>query len=317
MAPCIDTGYPTDVIYLDFSKAFDKVPHKRLLLKIRSLGIGEKISDWLEDWLTDRRQRVVVRGCESDWLPVKSGVPQGSVMGPILFLIINDIEEDVMSKVLKFSDDTKIYRSVSTMEDVQELQKDLRRLYQWSLEWQMLFNVEKCKCLHFGVNNRNHQYTLGDQGIENVTAEKDLGVIVKENLDVSDQVAEKVKTANKVLGMINRIYDDKSQHNIISLYKSLVRPHLEYAIQAWRPYKQKDIDAIEKVQRRATRMIEGMQNVDYGERLRRTNLISLEMRRLRADLIEVFKIVNGLEGLRAEDFFETLRIGSTRGLSIA
>ena len=144
-------------------------------------------------------------------------------MGSTLFLIyINDIEEDVMCKVLKFADDTKIYRPVSTMEDVQELQRDLGRLYQWSLEWQMLFNVEKCKCLHFGVNNQNHQYTLGDQDIENVTSEKDLGVIIKENLDVSDQVAEKIKIANKVLGMINRAYGDKSQENIISLYKSLV-----------------------------------------------------------------------------------------------
>ena len=119
---------------------------------------------------------------------------------------------------------------------------------------------------------------------------------------MDEQIAEKVKMANKILGTINRIYDDKSKDNIVNLYKSLVHPHLEYAIQAWRPYKQKHIDALEKVQRRATRMIEGMSSMNYGERLKKTNLLSLEMRRLRADLIEVFKIMNDLEVLEAEDF---------------
>ena len=140
----IVNGNPVDVIYLDFSKAFDKVSHRRLLLKFRSLGVGEKISCWVENWLTDRKQRVVVRGCESEWLPVTSGVPQGSVLGPTLFLVyVNDIEENVFSNILKFADDTKIYRSVSTMENIQDLQRDLRSLYQWSVEWQMLFNVDK------------------------------------------------------------------------------------------------------------------------------------------------------------------------------
>ena len=243
----VDKGCPVDIIYLDFSKAFDKVPHKHLLLKIRSLGIDEKISSWIEDWLADRKQRVVVRGCESAWLPVVSGVPQGSVLGPTLFFIyINDIEDGVTSKVLKFADDTKIYRSVQSIENIQDLQRDLKNLYAWSLEWQMLFNLDKCKCLHFGYNNQYNQYTLGDQNVKNESNEKDLGVIIKENLDVAEQVAEKVKIANKILGTINRIYDDKSKDNIVNLCKSLVRPHLEYAIQAWRPYKQKHIDALEK-----------------------------------------------------------------------
>ena len=119
----IDKGFPVDVIYLDFSKAFDKVPHRRLVLKLKSHGVGDKIANWIEDWLKDRKQRVVVGGCESEWLPVKSGVPQGSVLGPLLFIVyINDIEDGVTSSVLKFADDTKIFRAIKSEEDVVQLQ---------------------------------------------------------------------------------------------------------------------------------------------------------------------------------------------------
>lgn len=313
----IDREYPVDVLYLDFSKAFDKVPHKRLILKVKQHGIGTKISSWIKDWLTNRKQRVVVHGKESGWMPVKSGVPQGSVLGPTLFLIyINDIECGVASSVLKFADDTKIYQSVQTTENIIQLQKDLTSMYDWSLEWQMLLNADKCKCLHIGHNNIEHQYMLGGIIIESTEQEKDLGVIIQKNLDVSCQVAETVKRANRLLGMIKRIYTDKSKENILPLYKSLVRPHLEYAIQAWRPYKQKDIDNIEKIQRRVTKMIDGMSTLNYEERLQRTNLISLEMRRLRSDMIEVFKIMHGFEGLKPEKFFKLSDITHTRGHSM-
>ena len=179
----------------------------------------------------------------------------------------------------------------------------------------MLFNVDKCKFLHIGNRNVRHQYALGDGNIQDSAEEKDLGVIIKDDLDVSSQVAESVKKANRILGMINRTYDDKSRSTMLKLYKSIVRPHLEYAMQAWRPYKQKDVDNLEKVQRRATRMMEGMSMLSYEERLKRLNLLSLEMRRLRSDLIEVFKILNGLEGLKAEDFFVLSDVDYTRGHS--
>ena len=130
-------GSPVDIIYLDFQKAFDKVPHQRLLLK------------WIEQWLTDRIQRVVVDGEVSNWKSVLSGVPQGSVLGPILFLIyINDLDDSITSNVLKFADDTKLFRKVNTDGDKQYLQNDLVRLVKWSEKWQMLFNFGKCKCLH-------------------------------------------------------------------------------------------------------------------------------------------------------------------------
>ena len=144
----MDDGSPVDVIYLDFQKAFDKVPHQRLLRKLKSHDMGNSIINWIEHWLTDRRQRVVVDGEVSSWKSVLSGVPQGSVLGPILFLLyINDLEEGVTGKILKFADDTKLFRKVKEIGDKQNLQDDMDTLVKWSEKWQMLFNFGKCKCL--------------------------------------------------------------------------------------------------------------------------------------------------------------------------
>ena len=153
----IDKGVPVDTLYLDFAKAFDKVPHLRLIEKIAANGIGGKISRWIKCWLTDRKQRVIVNNATSDWLPVLSGVPQGSVLGPCLFVIyINDIDDTVSSKILKFADDTKITASISSVEEQHILQTDLTRLMEWSEEWQMKFNVNKCKVMHLGYNNPSY-----------------------------------------------------------------------------------------------------------------------------------------------------------------
>ena len=150
----MDEGSPVDEIYLDFQKAFDKVPHLRLILKLKFHGIGISIINWIEQWLTDRRQVVVVDGEVSNWKPVLSGVPQGSVLGSILFLIyINDLEEGVTSKILKFADDTKLFRKIKRNGDKQQLQDDIDKLIKWSEKWQMLFNFQKCKCLHAGHGN--------------------------------------------------------------------------------------------------------------------------------------------------------------------
>ena len=261
----IDVGSPVDIIYLDFQKAFDKVPHQRLLLKLKAHGIGDSITDWIEQWLTDRRQRVVVDGEVSNWKSVLSGVPQGSVLGPILFLIyINDLDDSITSNVLKFADDTKLFRKVNTDGDKQHLQNDLDRLVKWSEKWQTLFNFGKCKCLHTGHGNLNVNYKMGDT----------------------------------VLGT--------------TLYKAIVRPHLEYCIQAWRPYRKKDIDMLERIQRRATKIIPELRDLSYEERLKECSLTTLETRRLR-DQIEVFKILNGYENIDRNMFFAPKKNSRTRG----
>ena len=161
--------------YLDFQKAFDNVPHQRLILKLKSHGMGNSIINWIEQWLNDRRQRVVVDGEVSSWNPVLSGVPQGSVLGPILFFIyINDLEEGVTGNILKFADDTKLFRKTKGIGDIQKLQDDIDKLVRWSETWQMLFNFGKCKCLHTGPGNTGMNYEMGGTILNKTVKEKDL-----------------------------------------------------------------------------------------------------------------------------------------------
>ena len=298
VAKWVDEGSPVDVIYLDLKKTFDKVPHQRLLLKLKAHGIGNGMINWIEKWLIDRRQRVVVDGEVSNWKSVLSGVPQGSVLGPILFLIyINDLDDDITSKVLKFADDTKVFRKIESDADRQQLQDDLNKLNEWSEKWQMLFNYGKCKCLHTGHGNEDAQYTMGDTVLNTTVKEKDLGLTISADMKVSEQCAIAAAKRNQILGLIRRNIVYKEKELIISLYKTIVRPHLEYCIQAWRPYRHKDIDILERVQRRATKMIQKLRNISYEMRLKECGLTTLETRRLRGDQIEVFKILNGYENI--------------------
>ena len=310
----IDVRSPVDIIYLDFQKAFDKVPHQRLLLKLKAHGIGDSITDWIEQWLTDRRQRVVVDGEVSTWKSVLSGVPQGSVLGPILFLIyINDLDDSITSNVLKFADDTKLFRKVNTDGDKQHLQNDLDRLVKWSEKWQMLFNFGKCKCLHTGHGNLNVNYKMGDTVMGTTVKEKDLGVTISADVKVSEQCGIAASKGNQILGLIRRNITYKGKKLIIPLYKAIVRPHLKYCIQAWRPYRKKDIDTLERIQRRATKMIPELRDLSYEERLKECGLTTLETRRLRGDQIEVFKILNGYENIDRYMFFSLKKDSRTRG----
>ena len=180
-------GSPVNIIYLDFQKAFDKVPHQRLLLKLKAHGIGDSIIDWIEQWLTNRIQRVVVDGEVSNWKSGLRGVPQGLVLGPILFLIyINDLDDSITSNVLTFADDTKLFRKVNTDGDKQHLQNDLDRLMKWSQKWQML-----------DVN-----YKMGDIVLGATVKEKDLGVTISADMKVSEQCGIAASNGNQILGLI-------------------------------------------------------------------------------------------------------------------
>ena len=193
----VDEGSQADVIYLDFQKAFDKVPHQRLILKLKSHGMGNSIINWIDKWLTDRRQRVVVDGEVSSWKSVLSGVPQGSVLGPILFLVyINDLEEGVVGKILTFADDTKLFTKTKEIGDKQNLQDDIDKLVKWSEKWQMLLNFGKCKCLHIGPGNTSMTYEMGGTILSTTVNEKDLGVTMNANMKVSEQCRIAASKAN-------------------------------------------------------------------------------------------------------------------------
>lgn len=311
----VDNGTPVDIIYLDFQKAFDKVPHERLMLKLKSIGVEGKLLLWIREWLKGRKQRVLLDGEYSDWVDVTSGVPQGSVLGPILFIIyINDIDTAISSNIFKFADDTKLVGKLGGVGDGEDLKKDLEILECWSKDWQMQFNLSKCKVMHLGYRNKQNIYQMGGVPLVEVSEEKDLGVIISNDLKVGKQCHKAAKMGNSVLGLISRTFSFKTITIIRTLYKSLVRTHLDYCIQAWRPYLMKDIAVLERVQRRATRMAVECRGRNYQERLKLLNLTTLETRMLRSDLIEVFKILKGLEGLKEDSFF-TRGGGTSRGHS--
>ena len=172
----VDQGKPVDVIYLDFQKAFDKVPHQRLLAKLKAHGISGSILHWIDEWLKDRQQRVVLHGIMSSWLNVISGVPQGSILGPLLFLVyINDIDSGIVNRLFKFADDTKLVGTVYSEEEIEQFRLDIKRLYDWSVDWQMRFNTDKCKTLHFGYANVRTVYSLGDEVVTTDEKEKGFG----------------------------------------------------------------------------------------------------------------------------------------------
>ena len=307
-----DRDKAVDVIYLDFQKAFDKVPHRRLLRKVRALGIDGPAANWIESWLGNRRQRVVVNGQVSEWSPVTSGVPQGSVLGPLLFIIyVNDMDDGITAKISKFADDTKLGMNVAKQENIEELQEDLKRLGEWSDKWQMPFNVEKCKVMHTGHRNPHAQYDLLGGRLESTETEKDLGVVISSDLKFSKQCIEAEKKAQRILGYIKRQFGFRNKEIVLSLYNSLVRPHLEYAVQFWSPSLRKDISRLERVQARATKLIPSIRHKSYPERLEELDLFSLESRRLRGQLIEVFKILRGFDNVDYRNLFE-LSEGVTR-----
>ena len=308
-----EQGKSFDIIYTDFSKAFDSVAHERLLLKLEHLGITGDLLKWIRTFLTRRTQCVRVDGVESYWRNVLSGIPQGSVLGPLLFVIfINDMPDEVKLNICKlFADDCKLYGPVCE-NDGNKLQTDLRKLEEWSEKWQLPFNVGKCKVMHFGSNNPHHTYDLNNVTLHESEQEKDLGVVIDNNLKFRVHAAAAIKRANRALGMIQKAYTSRDKDTIPTLYKAMVRPHLEYGNAIWGPFYQGDKDSLESVQRRATKLIDGFQDKSYSERLRLLELPSLGYRRKRGDMIWMFKIMNGIVRIDASNLFERAKRPSPR-----
>ena len=289
----IAEGGVVDTIYLDFAKAFDTVAHRRLLGKLHSYGIGGKLHNWIREFITGRTQTVRVNGSSSTPANVLSGIPQGSVLGPLLFVIyINDIMDNLKSDSLLYADDTKLFRRVTCKQDAEELQADLNTLEEWSRKWLLSFHPDKCHVLTLGkFENIQHteRYRIYDMELDHVFEEKDLGVIVDSELSFAEHISTKVRIANAMVGLIRRSFSYLSRKSFKKLYTAHVRPHLEYAQAAWSPMSRKLINMLENVQIRATKLVDGLGNLEYSERLRRLDLPTLVHRRQRGDMIEVYK----------------------------
>ena len=287
-----------DVVFLDFAKAFDSVPHERLLLKAAYYGIRNKANIWLRSFLTGRSQRVVINGSASSWSSVVSGVPQGTVLGPILFLMfINDLPKNITSGIKLFADDCVLYRPTNSVSDHLALQRNLDQLEKWSSIWQMKFAPSKCFVMSVTLKKSPSQfsYFLCNVQLDGARHQKYLGVYITCTLCWQLQCDEAKKKAMRVLGILQRNLSSCDRSVKERSYLSLVRPIVEYATVAWSPHTKKGIDCIEAVQRRAARFV----NNDYSRHssvssmLTDLNWPSLQSRRRMYDLGMFYKIHRG------------------------
>ena len=235
----------------------------------------------MKEWLSDRKQRVVVGGEASENKDVESSVIQGSVLEGILFIIfIDDIDNFILALIKKFAHDTKIARVVGDKSQAEELQRDIAKLVAWAKNWKMQFNVSKCKMMHFGRRNLRHEYQMDGVKLEVGEEEKDLGVWTHCSMKLANQCEKAAKSANQALGMIFRNFHFRTKETIILLYKTFVWPRLEFSSAAWSPWTAKDEGTLKIVLKRMVRSLSDCQAETYEERLRKAGLTTLKLRRV-------------------------------------
>ena len=246
---------------LDFAKAFDKVPHDLLLQKLTHYGISGNIHNWIKSWLMNRSQVVQVDGAQSDPVRVTSGVPQGSVLGPLMFLIfINDIHCEISSQLRLFADDTLIYRVIDSDQDYHTLQSDLNKLSEWAQTWGMEFNVDKCYVMHLMSRYRKRSvvcipYNMLGKDLSRVSSNPYLGVLFHEDMTWSPHIQATVAKAKGTLAFLSRNLYGWPEVVKRRAYITYVRPIAEYASSIWDPFTQTDTALLESIQRQAARFV--------------------------------------------------------------
>ena len=287
-----------DLLILDFSKAFDLVAHKRLLSKLQYCGIHDQTLTWIKNWLTGHTQCVVVDGESSEDTSVRSGVPQGTVLGPLMFILyINDIGQHTSSTIRLFADDCLLYRVIHNACDALELQKDLEQMCSWAKNWHMRFNASKCTFLTITKKKTpiKSTYTIGGQALEQVDHHPYLGVELSKNLSWDHQINQTVSKAQKTLNLLRRNITECSQITKERAYKALVRPTLEYASSVWDPFQASHISKLEAVQLEAARFVTGQHSrqASVNALLQDLQWRSLQERRFVSRLALFHKALNG------------------------
>ena len=295
----LDSGANVDVIYLDFAKAFDKLDFSVTLTKLKRLGVSGKVGQWLQSFLTSRNQSVIVNGVKSQPAPVISGVPQGSVIGPLLFLIlIADIDKDITSSFLSsFADDTRVGSAIATMDDASKLQEDLHTVYNWAEQNNMEFNASKFELLRYGNNAELKQATNYTSNVGTVIEEKsqtkDLGVIMSTTANFASHIESVADTVRDLSAWILRSFRNRTKTVMLQLWKSMVIPHLDYCSQLWNPHLTNQIKKLEDLQKSFIRRINGFHEKSYWQSLKELGLYSLQRRRERYQIIYLWSILEG------------------------
>ncbi len=324
----LEEGSNVDVIYLDFAKAFDKLDFNITLQKLKQLGVDGKVGRWLHSFLTNRYQTVIVNGEKSDPVLVTSGVPQGSVIGALLFLIlIGDIDAEVAHAFLSsFADDTRLGKEISTPQDAIQLQQDLEKVYQWAIENNMEFNDSKFELLRYGQNSELQQSTTYTSNTNNPIASKsstkDLGVTMSASAEFKDHIDSITDTVKDLTAWILRSFKTRSKSVMLQLWKSIVIPRLDYCSQLWNPSKAYLIKQLEELQKNFVRRINGFSNMDYHSALKKLKLYSLQRRRERYQIIYLWSIIEShVPNISDNTNGELIRVQSTiqsrRGRTIA
>ena len=297
----LENGMNVDVVYLDFSKAFDKVDYDILLKKLSDLGIGGKIGRWIHSFLTGRRQCVLVNGIRSEYSPVLSGVPQGSVLGPLLFLIlIGDIDDSLLESILSsFADDTRLMNAIKNVLDASKFQTDLNTVYEWAPKNKMEFNDVKFELIRYWLSNDPLKellsYTTNTGTLINEKETiKDLGVMLSNSGKFDCHIDKVIDTVKRLTSWVLRSFESRCPQVMITLWKTIVLPHLEYCSQLWCPIQKGQIQRLEALQWSYLRKIKGNNNSNYWESLSKFRLYSLQRRRERYRIIYLWKILEGL-----------------------
>ena len=311
----VDNNDNVDVITVDFSKAFDKISHNKLLHKLNCYGISSKVLSWIKCFLIGRKFNVKLNNYCSKFYNITSSVPQGSKLGPLLYIIYANDIADVFNfaNIKMFADDLTIYACINNEMDRVKLQNELNNFYDWCLKWGLVINLQKCKLMHFGYNNHKYQYNLGIEILNVSHCEKVLGVLIDDKLSFKDHVYMCVKKSSQVCNMILANVHNFENDILVNLYKTYARPYLDYNSVIYSPHYLELIDALENVQRHFTKRLHGLDKFSYVDRLNIVGLESVELRRMHNDLIILYKLLHKKIDCNVCNVFTFNNVLNTRG----